>query len=1121
MAKKKKRAVAGAAKNPSLRRTSRVRRAVRRDGVVKRRDPPSDERVRETAPGHSKPGFAVVGIGASAGGLDAFKRFFSAMPGKPGIAFVLIQHLDPTHESLTSELLARHTQMAVVEATDDLQIEPDHVYVIPPNFYLALSGKKIRLSEPPERRGMRVPVDFFFRSLADDRHERAIGILLSGTGSDGTNGVREIKAAGGMVMVQEPETTEWEGMPRSAIATGVVDYILPVEQMPKVLNRYVRHWYVKGAPPAPVADKAPDHLNTIIGILRSRTKYDFGGYKQGTLIRRIQRRMGLNHIPDMQEYIEYLRQSQGEVNALFKDMLISVTSFFREPKAWKALEETVIVPMVAAHGPDKPIRVWSAGCATGEEAYSLALLILSHAHKQDKVFDIHVFASDIDHDALAFARAGVYPESVAADVPRDLIRRFLVRGEHTYRVNKEVRDLVVFAEQNVISDPPFSKLDLISCRNMLIYLDSDVQQRILSLFHFALNEGGYLFLGGSETVNQQSTLFEPVSRKLRLYRRLGGRKTGPIGLPHYSSDQVHAKLQLLPEPRSRRLTVLAQEILARRFAPACAIVNGKLEVIYLHGAVDAYLQLPSGEPAADLAGMARDGLRTKLRAAISNAVSANHRVTAGGISLKRGEASFTVRITVEPLKKEGDREGLLLVVFEEEHDRSRAPAPPPTELSVPGHASDHDYELIISQLEDHLRTTREHLQSAIEELETSNEEFKAANEEVTSVNEELQSTNEELETSKEELQSLNEEMQTVNHQLEQKVIELESTNNDLDNLLSITDVATILLDRDLRIKRFTQATTKLFRVIETDVGRPISDLAKSFTDEELLPDAQRVLESLTPLTKEIQDNNGRSYLRRVVPYRAADNRIDGVVITITDITDRVERERNLRDYSTHLEKDVVKRTAQLEVLAHEMADLTEQERQRLGRQLHDTLGQQLTAIGVLAATLKGHHRQESSEAEVFEKLDASIEEAKRQVRSLSKGLFPVDVDAQGLQIALEELAKEITAIFRIPCRFECDGAVEVEDNFTATQLFLIAGEALQNAARHAKATQLTVKLDDGEGMTLMVEDNGRGLPKDIEGGGGMGLRIMRHRSELIGGNLQFESLEGRGTRVLFHIPKAR
>jgi two-component system CheB/CheR fusion protein len=379
---------------------------------------------------------------------------------------------------------------------------------------------------------------------------------------------------------------------------------------------------------------------------------------------------------------------------------------------------------------------------------------------------------------------------------------------------------------------------------------------------------------------------------------------------------------------------------------------------------------------------------------------------------------------------------------------------------------------------------------------------------------------EELKTSK-ELRSLNEEMQTVNRLLEQRVAELESTNNDLDNLLTITEVATILLDRQLRIKRFTQATTKLLHMIESDVGRPITDLARNFTDDDLVSDAQRVLQNLTPLTKEVQDNDGRSYLRRIVAYRTDDNRIDGVVITITDVTDRAERERSLRDYSGHLEQDVAQRTSQLEDLAHEMADLTEQERQRLGRELHDTLGQQLTAIGVLAATLKEHHPSEPAGAEVFEKLNTSIEEAKRQMRSLSKGLFPVDVDAQGLRIALDELAKEITSIFRIPCRFECDGATPIDDNFTATQLFLIAREALQNAARHANASQLVVQLEDGDRIRLSIDDNGHGLPKDVDAATGMGLRIMRHRSELIGGTLELSSQNGRGTRVLLHVPNAR
>jgi two-component system, chemotaxis family, CheB/CheR fusion protein len=1135
MAKQNKRGTAGGSKQPPSRRRPKARRkpaAARRDAVAGHKDGAkvdSDTGSRRTpgATTESKPGFAVVGIGASAGGLEAFKRLFSALPSEPGMAFVLIQHLDPTHQSLTSELLGRQTAMPVIEATDDLQIEPNHVYVIPPNKYLAISGDKLRLSEPTERRGLRLPVDFFFRSLAQDQQQRAIAILLSGTGSDGTHGVREIKVAGGMVMAQQPETTEWPGMPQSAIASGVVDYILPVEQMPRVLKRYVKHWYVNGpsSPETPV-EKEPDYLKDIVGILRTRAKYDFSSYKRGTLMRRIQRRMGLNHLHDLQAYLGHLRRNKDEATALFKDMLISVTSFFREPKAWEALDQLVITGLFAGRGADQPIRVWVPGCATGEEAYSLAMLLLSHAQKHDRVFDLHIFASDIDQDALAFARAGVYPESVAADVPRDLLRRYFIKGAHTYRVCKELRDLVVFAEQNVISDPPFSKLDLITCRNLLIYLEPDAQKKILALFHFSLRQGGYLFLGRSEAVNQQVTLFEPVAPKLQLYRRLGDVRDEHLGLPSYPVERLLKRTEPLSEnrgTRARPLAALAQQILLQRFAPACALINRKLNVMYLHGAVDHYLQLPDGAPAADLAAMAREGLRAKLRAAIQRAIRENRRINMPGISVKRDHSGFTARVTVEPLKNDNEPDGLLLVIFEQEHDTNEPSASPPSgaDPSVPAPSTESEYELIIGHLEEHLRTTRDDLQRTIEDLEASNEDSKAANEEITSVNEELQSTNEELETSKEELQSLNEEMQTVNHQLEQKVDELETANNDLDNLLSITEVATILLDRRFCLKRFTRATQKLLRVIESDVGRPISDFAQNFTDPHLMRDAKEVLDKLTPLAKEIQDHDGRTYLRRIVPYRAEEERVDGVVITFTDVSDRKEREQALQNYSAQLEQEVARRTVQLDQLAREMANLAEQERQNLGRQLHDTLGQQITAIGVLAATLKEHRESGSDRNELADKLETSIQEAKRQTRALTKGLFPVDVDAQGLRIALEELAKETTAIFRISCRFECNEPISIDNNFMATQLFLIAREAVQNSARHAKATEVVIKLRDSDGIWLSVEDNGKGLPEEIDGNAGMGLRIMRHRVDLIGGKLELDSRDRQGTRVTLHVSRTK
>ncbi|MBC7822232.1 MAG: PAS domain S-box protein, partial [Planctomycetaceae bacterium] len=736
------------------------------------------------------------------------------------------------------------------------------------------------------------PIDFFFRSLADDQQHRAIAIVLSGTGSDGTRGVREIKAAGGMVMAQTPETAQHDGMPRSAIATGVVDFVLPIDQMPDRLLRYVRHGYVSGGDvPAPVSEKAPDELQVIVNLLRVRLKYDFSCYKKGTLTRRVQRRMGINHFDKMSDYAEFLRKNAEEVTALYKDLLISVTNFFRDADAWSELEKQVIASLVREHD-DLPIRVWAAGCATGEEPYSLAVLLLEHLRANEKACGLQVFASDIDHDALALARSGLYPESIVADVSSERLRKFFTKGEHTYRINKEVRDAVIFAEQNLISDPPFSKLDLISCRNLLIYLEPEIQQKIFSLFHFALREGGYLFLGNSESITLQSDLFEPVSQKWRIYRRIGPARLENLAVPQKTAKTARFTPQAthdLMELRNRRIGALAQHLMLQRFAPACVLINRKAEVLFLNGPVDAFLRLPSGELATDLFAMTREGLRTKLRSAVHQAIQDNQPVVIDGVRLKNGGKYVSVRIVVEPLRQPKEAEGLLMVRFEAEGGPAALSPIPEPELtpremakSEPGAAS--DYEPIIRQLEDDLRGTREDLQNSIEELETSNEEFKAAHEEVTSINEELQSTNEELETSKEELQSLNEELQTVNSQLEQKLHELESSNNDLANLLSSTDIATIFLDRQFRIKRFTPAASRLMRVIDGDLGRSISDLVMKFTDDSLLTDAETVLQRLTPSEKVIQDNAQQFYLRRIVPYRTHDDRIDGVVITFVDIT---------------------------------------------------------------------------------------------------------------------------------------------------------------------------------------------------------------------------------------------
>jgi two-component system CheB/CheR fusion protein len=827
--------------------------------------------VHPAAPGPAVVG-PVVGIGASAGGLNAFKKFFAGMPGDSGMSFVLIQHLDPTHESLTAELLGKHTTMSVVQVESDMRVEPNHVYVIPPNRYLSISSGVLRLSVPVERRGLRMPVDLFLRSLAEDQREHGIGIILSGTGTDGTLGVKEIKAAGGMTMAEEPATAQYDGMPRSAIATGSVDYVLPAEKMAAALLEYVRHSHLQ-----PRVEGAPNYLDGILAVLRLRAKFDFGCYRKGTLWRRIHRRMNVKHVDQVDDYVKLLRGDPAEVAALCKDLLIGVTSFFRDPNAWHALQKDVLSVLVRDKPAGATLRVWVPGCGSGEEPYSIAMLLVEQMQAAQKSCELQIFASDVDRDALQVARTGVYPESIAADVPLDRLRRFFTKGEGTYRVGKEIRESVVFAEQNLISDPPFSKLDLITCRNLLIYLEPGVQKKVLALLHFALTEGGYLFLGSSETIGQQEDLFEPVSKKWRIYRRIGPTRHDKVQFPIATvREPRHAPLPVQPEPPSAgRLAGLAQQLLLQRYAPACVLINRKREILYFYGPTDLYLVQPTGLPTQDVIVQAREGLQSRLRAALQKAIREDQPVSISSARVQRGKTFCRVKAAIEPLKISKETEGLLLVSFSDESEVLAAPAAKESSANAE--------ESLVRQLEVELKTTRDDLQSTIEELDTYNEELKAANEEVMSINEELQSTNEELETSKEELQSLNEELATVNNQLESKVAELEATNNDLDNLLTSTGIATVFLDKRFCVRRFTPAATRLFRLIPSDIGRPIGDIAQKFTDPDLQLDAEAVLDKLVSLKKEVQAEDGHCYMRQVLPYRTQDNRIDGVVVTFSDV----------------------------------------------------------------------------------------------------------------------------------------------------------------------------------------------------------------------------------------------
>ncbi len=835
----------------------------------------------------------VVGIGTSAGGSKSLKQFFARMPSGYGVAFVVIEHLEPSRQNLTVRLLKEQTALAVVEATDGMPVLADRIHVMPPDRFLNITGSRLTLQEPVSCDGLRMPIDHFFCSLAFDQRRRGCGILLSGTGGDGTLGLSEIKAGGGRTFVEDPGRAELPGTPQSAIDSGVVDAVLPAEAMVEAVVALAAQVVADTRNDPAESPEFDASLRAILEILRARVGHDFRCYKPNTLVRRIRRRMTLGKIATFADYAEFLHEHSEEVGLLQKDLFIGVTEFFRQPQAWEMLEEKVIVPLLENASPGSEVRVWVPGCSTGKEAYSLAMLLAEQVEKSGKKVNIQIFATDSDAAALATARSGAYPrEEIGENLSSERLKRFFARKDGLYQVIKTIREQVVFAPQNLTADPPFSRLDLISCRNVLIYLDQEVQKKIIALFHFSLREGGFLFLGNAETVGDQEDLFEPVSKKWRIYRRIGvGRPVG-VEIPARPSGEPlpTAGTPILPASTPRMsLASMAQQMLLDRFVPASVMIDRKLQVVYVHGAVEEYLTFPSGELTTRVVDMAREGLRARLRGAIGKCLEISRPVSVTA-RVRRGEKSVPVKATVAPLRYPREADGLLLITFED----YRVSAARSRRRGAAGQVEVH-------QLEDELKVTREELQSTIEQLEASNDQLKASNEEVTAANEELQSANEEMETSKEELQSLNEELNTINARLHEKVEELESTNNDIVNLLSSTNIATVFLDKELRVRRYTPASTNLFSLIPSDAGRPIGDVLLRFSDEALLDDARRVLAHLSPQSREVQAEDGRWYIRRITPYRTQDDRIEGVVITFVDVCDLKETEEALRRQQTELE----------------------------------------------------------------------------------------------------------------------------------------------------------------------------------------------------------------------------
>jgi len=856
-------------------------------------------------------GFPIVGIGASAGGLEALELFLANVSAGSGMAFVIVQHLDPTRKGMLVELLRRSTSMPVLQVKDRTRVKPNCVYVIPPNKDMSILHGVLHLLVPSAPRGLRLPIDFFFRALAEDQQENSIGVILSGMGSDGTLGVRAIKEKAGLVLVQEPASAKFDSMPRSTIEAGLADVIAPVEALPGKINAYLQHVPLITKPGFSDQYVAQSALEKVVILLRNQTGHDFSLYKKTTVYRRIEQRMGLNQISKIADYVHFLQKNPPEVELLFRELLIGVTSFFRDPEAWKQLKTEVLPELLAGSSSKQVLRAWIPACSTGEEAYSLAMLFKETLEelRSAKTITLQIFATDLDQHAIEKARAGLFPANIAADVSEKRLDRFFVKMERCYQVTKSVRDMIVFASQNIIMDPPFTKLDLVCCRNLLIYLTPELQKKLLPLFHYSLNPGGFLFLGSAETVGTFTSLFAPLGEKNRLYRRLESvLSMGPIEFPSTFVTAQPLAAPARPQKPTDNLKTLADDLLLQTYSPAAVLTNDKGDILYISGRTGKYLEPAAGKANLNLFAMAREGLRYELASAYQRALRPvrepgllcqNESLTLKNIVVGTNGGKQIVDVTIQPIGGSSALNGMVLCVFTD------VAAMPQTRITGKSRGN----SALVTELEQELELARQEVKSIHEEMQTSEEELKSANEEMQSTNEEMQSTNEELNTSKEEMQSMNEELHTVNQELQTNLDELARTNNDMKNLLDSTDIATLFLDNSLCVRRFTSETSKITQLIPGDVGRPITDIASALLYPKLADDAHEVLRTLISVERQIPSPNGDWFEARILPYRTLENMIDGVVITFVDITEIKRADEALRKANDMLRLAAVVRDA--------------------------------------------------------------------------------------------------------------------------------------------------------------------------------------------------------------------
>ncbi|WP_181869966.1 chemotaxis protein CheB [Halomonas sp. DQ26W] len=1060
----------------------------------------------------------VVGIGASAGGLAALKTFFANVPERTGLSFVVVMHLSPDHQSHLADLLQPYCKLPIRQVNETVVLAADQVYVIPPGRNLNSVDTHLRLSDLEEARRDRAVIDHFFRTLASTYDGHSVGVILTGTGSDGTLGIKEIKAHNGLTIVQDPNEAEFDGMPQSALATRLIDRVLPVAKIPGEIMRYART-----QPRVVVPDDESDEFDEtqlqiqqqIFTQIRACTGRDFSRYKHSTVMRRIRRRMQLNHVEELGHYHELLCEQPDEVRELADEFLINVTNFFRDREVFEWLENDVIPQLFKGKGPEDLIRIWSVGCATGEEAYSLAILLLEQAARVDSPPRLQVFASDLHEPSLMMAREGLYPGDIQIDVSDERMRRFFTTENGGFRVNRVVRELVVFAPHNLMGDPPFSKLDLITCRNVLIYLQRGVQRDVTQVFHYALNPSGYLVLGTSETTGR-SDLFQIEKKQHCVYRKRDV-PTQALQLPVFpftGGRHSRADVQPVADAKLPASYGALHQKMVERYAPPSILLNSGNMVVHLSENVGRYLVHPGGEPTFSVFKLVREELRLELRAALSAASKEGRPVRSQPIRIRLDGERRHVVMHVRPAEQR-EEQALTLVLFEERTE---------TRKEVAGRATGDGASA--SELEAELELNKQRLQAVIEDYELGQEEMRAANEELQSANEELRSTMEELETSKEELQSMNEELATVSQENRHKVEELSQLSNDLQNLLSATGIATIFLDAELRILRFTPQVGRLFNIRMADRGRPLSDLTHRLGYDQLNGDSQDVLAKPEPIDREVEDIEGNWYLTHVRPYRNTSDDIAGVVITFVDITERKRFEEELADANRALEARVRERIKLDSELASKLTMAEQEERRRVSQVLHDDLQQLLYGLQIKQRLIQ-KTLSEAGHQQLTELVGGTlswIRQAIETTRQLTVDLSPPTLKTEGLAEALEWLQRQMLELHELTVEMTVHHPPHTPDKDLRVLLFQIVRELLFNVKKHSDVSLAHIELDQTQVHILIrVSDLGSGfdLPTveaDHEAHPGFGLVTSRERLRLLGGSMQIETTPGAGTSILIKVP---